>query len=57
LNRPSAILTSSTNVALEGSYLGLGGVLAKGAKELAERLAGNLSSTLLVEEGEGLLVL
>lgn len=50
-------LTGLANGALELRDLGLGGVLAQRAEELAERLARNLARAALVEEGERLLVL
>lgn len=36
-------------------HLGLGGVLAQSAEQVAQRLAGNLTGALLVEKGESLL--
>lgn len=51
------LLTGGTDAALEAGDLGLGGVLAQRAEELAKGLARDLARALLVKEGKGLLVL
>lgn len=48
-------LTVAADLALEVADLGLGGVLAAGAQQVAERVELHAPRAALVEEGEGLL--